>query len=354
MNPRAASPILLLSLKIILGCVGLAIMASLVADLCASAAAPAEEALAVDSLVGDELIFSSSNKIFLLGEGNPTPIFLATGYDHAWSPDGDRIVFVSTEQKPWYLTLMNANGSSFVRLGGGAEPQWSLNGELIVVSARASGSIYHDIFVHRSEGQGGVRRNEVDRTNNGLGDALQPSWSPDASQIAFFVTDSRIRQWVLFVMRADGTDQKRLANGPRSELESPQWSPDGRSLLFVSDRDVAVIRSDGSGFTKLAEGLRPRWSPDGRRISFTDGRDVLMMNADGSSKVRYAATSKICSGIINCLSISAPVWSTDGRRIAYVCGNGGICVMNSDGTNNLRVSADDKASSPAWRPSSIR
>ena len=61
---------------------------------------------------------------------------------------------------------------------------------------------------------------------------------------------------------------------------SPAWSPDGRRIAFMSDRDenpeIYVMDADGANQTRLTrtelEDSLPAWSPDGRRIAFVSQR----------------------------------------------------------------------------------
>ena len=81
------------------------------------------------------------------------------------------------------------------------------------------------------------------------------------------------------------------------------WSPDGRRIAFVSDRDgdgdgdgdVHVMRADGTGVRRLtrdagapAADLAPAWSPDGSRIAFVStssgGMEIWVLRADGSGR----------------------------------------------------------------------
>jgi TolB protein len=77
------------------------------------------------------------------------------------------------------------------------------------------------------------------------------------------------------MMGQDGANQRRLTNEPAADT-TPVWSPDGRFLLFVSERDgnanLYLIEVD-SGATHqvtndLANEISPAWSPDGRTIAF--------------------------------------------------------------------------------------
>jgi Tol biopolymer transport system component len=77
------------------------------------------------------------------------------------------------------------------------------------------------------------------------------------------------------------------------------WSPDGRSILFVSGRDhtgqpgiddVYVMRPDGSDVRRLTNkrAYTPAWSPDGAHIVFC-APALFIMNADGSDATALPA-----------------------------------------------------------------
>ena len=69
------------------------------------------------------------------------------------------------------------------------------------------------------------------------------------------------------------------------DVQAPAWSPDGRTIVFVSWRDgngeVYAMDADGSGPRNLtqnpAKDVRPAWSPDGRSIAFVSSRDRLKL-----------------------------------------------------------------------------
>ena len=105
-------------------------------------------------------------------------------------------------------------------------------------------------------------------------------------------------------MNPDGSGQTRITDDTHSDGE-PAWSPDGRKIAFVSDRDGGVgpnqlageiytMNADGSAQTRLTNNpaldFAPAWSPDGTKIAFTTDRDgsyqIYTMNADGSQQTR--------------------------------------------------------------------
>ena len=83
-------------------------------------------------------------------------------------------------------------------------------------------------------------------------------WSPDGRRIAFTVQhdNPRIRRSFLdlYVMNADGGDERRLSAGARSDMH-PAWSPDGRRLAFQRLHDkhwqIYVMDADGTRQTRL-------------------------------------------------------------------------------------------------------
>ena len=88
----------------------------------------------------------------------------------------------------------------------------------------------------------------------------------------------------IYVMNADGTDQRRLATGCCFD-----WSPEGRRIAFVNDGvdGVYVINVDGTGLRRLSapEAAWLDWSPDGRSIALTYGPGgITVVKADGSTR----------------------------------------------------------------------
>jgi TolB protein len=124
-----------------------------------------------------------------------------------------------------------------------------------------------------------------------------------------------------------------LIQGKQSPLDvqAPAWSPDGRTIVFVSWRDgngeVYAMDADGSRPRNLtkdpAKDVRPAWSPDGRSIAFVSSRnrqsEIYVMNADGSGK-RSLARNRANDDLPTWSPerLDRPTWSPDGRRIAFL------------------------------------
>jgi Tol biopolymer transport system component len=114
-------------------------------------------------------------------------------------------------------------------------------------------------------------------------------------------------------------EARRLIASTRLD-SSPQFSPDGRSIVFDSDRTgyYELWRADADGrnetpLTRLRmQGVgSPRWSPDGTRIAFdvhsTEGRAIYVMAATGGAPIQWTKAR----------AASRPSWSRDGKSIYY-------------------------------------
>ena len=199
------------------------------------------------------------------------------------------------------------------------------------------------------------------------------------AQIAF--VSHRDGNAEIYVMDIDGSNQRRLTNN-RDKDYSPSWSPDGKRIVFMSNRDghlrddipgistyeIYVMDADGGNPQNLTNDLNddrnPSWSPDSKRIVFSSARDgnfigelgitseIYLMDADGGNQQRLTENRK---------NDRSPVWSPDGKRIAFASDRKGdfenyeIYVMDADGGNQQKLTNnrfDD--SSPSWSPDGKR
>ncbi len=205
-----------------------------------------------------------------------------------------------------------------------------------------------------------------------------PAWSPNGKRIAFIRIFGSCPPhcgtdlFDVFIMRANGTHVRRITKSPPRYMDvSVMWSPDGTRLVFVrSDegrdpsRDaVFTVHVDGTHLHQLTPwrldaGDSPDWSPDGRWILFrshTGGghpSNVYLVHPNGSGLHRITSAS---GGDFTWLSSS---FSPDGTRItvgrypaAGPAGNADVYVMNVDGSGLEDVTNSVKwDSAPDWGP----
>ena len=230
----------------------------------------------------------------------------------AWSPDGRRILFSSTERRGGVQVYVK-------RLGGGTR-----------------------------------------RLTGGKDTYAYPTWSPDGRRIAAVrghVAQDGFQYESVVVMRADGSRKRVVYEGGRLSTSFPAWSPDGRSIAFVHT-DIGALGADPSIYVVPAGGGtaqmvtdagsqdHPDWSPDGRLIAYTSGLelgpdDIRVVRPDRSGDAPVTDDPSVSDGW--------PAWAPSGRRLA-ISRQGRIWTVAPDGSG-LRQLTHERVGVSAWDPS---
>lgn|GEM_PF-677164 len=202
--------------------------------------------------------------------------------------------------------------------------------------------------------------------------AEEPSWSPDGSMVAFFDNISaQSLYWKaksFWLASSDGSDAVWVADGSffNSRIS---WSSDGRWLalenLARTQRQIWMVRSNGTGMTKVAEGEAPAISPRGDRVAFIrrseastavwvhkldTGTEEKLGEIPIQGQESYAAYGYIAD-------LDLPAWSPGGSRLAvgldgyhYADNCSRVAVIVPDGIIREIAARAGRVRDIAWSP----
>lgn len=155
----------------------------------------------------------------------------------AWSPDGRHIAFTSARSGDGDLYLIDLRDPSAAprRLTAHEDTSelhvdWSADGRHLVYVAHGRGG--DNLWTLGIEG--GTPR----RLTSWAGSQLRPRYAPDGSLIAFYANRERSDRFDLYVIgSAAGSAPLKLADDVIANSTGPQWTPDGRHLVFTARDD---------------------------------------------------------------------------------------------------------------------
>src|SRR4051812_2279975 len=206
------------------------------------------------------------------GTNSPLP---TTGRSVAWSPDGKRIAFVSSVPGP---ETADATGDPIV-----------ITRYLYKPDAGEGNTRFNDnrrlhIFVVD------IASGRIEQLTEGTHYEHSIDWSPTADEIAFVSNrepnEDQFFNYDLFVLKVSDRSIRRVTSTENAEYR-PRWSPDGRTIAYqatkrgltdlettMEDTHVWTIAADGTNRRELGRGIdnrqgAPEWSADGRAVLFT-------------------------------------------------------------------------------------
>jgi Tol biopolymer transport system component len=271
------------------------------------------------------------------------PAGSSTPWWPSWSPEGQWIAF-AMDGSIWKARVGDSTAYEVIYAKEYlSSPEWSPDGKWIAYTADDDGRSINLRLLN-------VETGKSTALTTGSFENLEPAWSPDGKRLAYVSTEPN--GWFnIFVMDINNgekgkvtpitTDHRfgraRLYFSDNDIHISPTWSPDGKELIFISDRDIPLgsggiwrtpVETDvmNSGKAKLIHKeetlyrTRPQWSPDGKRIvysSYLGGQynNLFVLPAAGGEP--YKMTFGEYDSFL-------PRWSPDGEWIAYISNEAGL------------------------------
>jgi hypothetical protein len=240
---------------------------------------------------------------------------------------------VDSEQRPVFSPAFASNGTAmFFHTGKSGDPHSalvSLDHDLRVMTIVDDGSRNYHVqpspdgrsiaFDSDRDGERGVYVANRDGTNvhrvSGNGYAAVPSWSPNASQLAFIRAEpDNSKVWNLWLLTLASGEVRRLTSFKYGQTWSASWFPDGRRICYTHEDRLIVQDLDAAATKEYPSPVKehlvrtPAVSPDGTKIVFQVFRSGawLLDLKDGS--VRCVLTDPTAEEF---------AWAPDGRRVAF-------------------------------------
>jgi len=303
-----------------------------------------------------------------VASGATTKLWAGDGVQPAWSPKGTRIAYWSNTGGQRDIWTIPASGGTPVAVTSDPAtdwaPEWSPDGRwLYFVSDRGGSPNLWRVAIDQGSGTlsgapelvtNGVRpigrarfaRDGVRMVIDGVDRSFELSlydldpahpervaqprstirspslgWCALSSKAAWLACTARSGHEDIVLMRADGSETRRLTDDAVKD-RIPVWSPDDRSVAFMSTRSgrwqLWSIAADGSGLRQLTEFTADvtwaAWSPDGRRIA-TSGMShppFGLLFFDSTKLASDTGTERLPTSPF----VGLDTWSSDGRLLA--------------------------------------
>lgn len=248
---------------------------------------------------GKELAFVSQGSIWVVSVSGGVPHRLtntppgpgdprqAGDREPLWSPKGRWILFQSGRRGTGSLLVVSSDGESTNFLTGphdeAADGRWSPTGDAIVYVSRSKEFFSGRLNLIHFDPNSGQRVGEpavlyTSPVDRGGGWSIRGTrWSPDGQQLVTVLQNSGWNH--LYLLSLNGGGPKQITDG-EFEDEDPQFSPDGKNIVFVSNRglleatnlwSISAHGGDAHQFVKFdVPGVvsNPQWAPDSKHLVF--------------------------------------------------------------------------------------
>jgi WD40-like Beta Propeller Repeat len=138
-----------------------------------------------------------------------------------------------------------------------------------------------------------------------------PTLSPDGKRFAFLHSARDDGRYDIWVGDVDANNAEQVTN--TRNVTDVVWSPKGDWLAYVRnwsvetfEGDIRLVRPDGEDDRALVAGDTPEWSPDGKRLVYVHNNGIWSVGSDGQDAKRLVPNGH------------SPAWSRDGAQIAFM------------------------------------
>ena len=221
------------------------------------------------------------------------------------------------EQVPFQSRLVtNLQQHTFTSDGLDFDPDIAPDGETLVFATTRNAE-HPDIFLKNVQGSA------LTQLTGDPADDIQPRFSPDGRRVVF--ASNRAGNWDIWMINRDGTGLTQLSDDRTDEV-APCWTPDGTGIAYSlwghgsRQWEIWTLAVDKPGVRRfLTFGMFPAWSPDGTRVAFQRARQrgsrwfsVWTIELD-EGEARHP-TEIAQSDTAACV---APCWAPDGTMIVF-------------------------------------
>ena len=224
-------------------------------------------------------------------------------------------------------------------------PSWSPDASAIAYSSYRN--VTPQIFLSL------IYKGVLENVTKNVASNYMPVFSPDGTRIAF--VSNRDGNTEIYVMNRDGSNVRRLTNHPAYEA-TPTWSPNGAQIAFTSDRSgkaqVYIMNSaDGSNVRRLtvseSEADRATWSP----APFNEIAYAARTGAWFDIKIHELATGTVRQITFGEGSNESPAYAPNGKHLAFSSTRAGgtqVFTIGRDGRGLKQITRSGNNQTPAW------
>ena len=278
----------------------------------------------------------------------PPPTF--TPLPRPTDPSGGRIVFTCTRGDYNQICIINRDGSGLTQLSdmeaSNYYPVFTPDGSSLLFASNRTGpfDLYLLIFGEK----------QLFQITQNVGNVVSPDYSPDGRRIVFVnrVGEGPASIWMV---NADGLNPHLVYAGPDT-IVAVAWSPDGERIAYAmsvgvpQEYEIFTMNTEGKNHVRISQGLQGiggslDWSPDGKSLliyagPYNDKNIFKLEVADG-------AYTQITDGGNN----AGASYSPDGKYIVFNSlrndDQADLYIMRADGTNQVQLTNHPE---PDWGP----